>query len=198
MRRYLVVAVMLCLLATVMTAANAASLAPAGANAASPAGLAPAAASITLAPNPLALNVNDTGSVNVQISNAQNLGAFEFIIAFDPAVVNAVLNGVTLGPMLNSSNTYTAYLLGPLVNNTSGTIRFAAYTLGSGAGPNGSGILASMQIKGIHAGTSSLTFTKVRITDRSAVMDNGVTATNGVVIVGSGSGPRIWLPSVSK
>lgn len=198
MRRYLVVAVMLCLLATVMTAANAASLAPAAANAASPAGLAPAAASITLAPNPLALNVNDTGSVNVQISNAQNLGAFEFIIAFDPAVVNAVLNGVTLGPMLNSSNTYTAYLLGPLVNNTSGTIRFAAYTLGSGAGPNGSGILASMQIKGIHAGTSSLTFTKVRITDRSAVMDNGVTATNGVVIVGSGSGPRIWLPSVSK
>lgn len=198
MRRYLVVAVMLCLLATVMTAANAASLAPAAANAASPAGLAPAAASITLAPNPLALNVNDTGNVNVQISNAQNLGAFEFIIAFDPAVVNAVLNGVTLGPMLNSSNTYTAYLLGPLVNNTSGTIRFAAYTLGSGAGPNGSGILASMQIKGIHAGTSSLTFTKVRITDRSAVMDNGVTATNGVVIVGSGSGPRIWLPSVSK
>lgn len=195
MRRYLVVAVMLCLLATVMTAANAASLAPAAANAAS---TAPAAASITLAPNPLALNVNDTGSVNVQISNAQNLGAFEFIIAFDPAVVNAVLNGVTLGPMLNSSNTYTAYLLGPLVNNTSGTIRFAAYTLGSGAGPNGSGILASMQIKGIHAGTSSLTFTKVRITDRSAVMDNGVTATNGVVIVGSGSGPRIWLPSVSK
>ena len=45
---------------------------------------------------------------------------------------------------------------------------------------------------------SSLTFTKVRITDRSAVLDNGVTATNGVVIVGSGSGPRIWLPHVSR
>ena len=183
MRRYTAVALMLCVLAGVMTVASAA-------------GSDPTAASISLAPNPLTLNVNSTGSVNVQISNAQNLGAFEFIIAFDPAVVNAM--GVTLGPMLSSSTTYTANLLGPLINNTTGTVRFAAYTLGTGAGPNGSGVLASVQFKGLQAGTSSLNFSKVRITDRGAVIDAGATATNGSIIVGSGSGPRLWLPSVRK
>lgn len=185
MRRFAVVAVVLCLLAAVITAASAA-------------GGAPNAASISLTPNPLTIAVNNTGSVNVQISNAQNLGAFEFIIAFDPAVVNAVANGVTLGPMLTGSSTYSANLLGPLINNTTGTVRFAAYTLGTGNGPNGSGILASVQFKGMQAGTSSLNFSKVRITDRAAVVDGGAAAINGSIIVGSGSGPRLWLPALRK
>ena len=183
MRRHGMVALVFCLAVAALTAAGIS-------------GSGPNAASIALAPNPLTLSVNDTGSVNVQVSNAQNLGAFEFIIAFDPAVVHA--SGVTLGPMLTGSGTYTAYLLDPLIDNTAGTVRFAAYTLGTGAGPNGSGVLATMQFQGMSAGTSGLTFTKVRITDRSAVIDAGAAATNGSVVVGSGSGPRMWLPTLRK
>ena len=85
MRRHGMVALVFCLAVAALTAAGIS-------------GSGPNAASIALAPNPLTLSVNDTGSVNVQVSNAQNLGAFEFIIAFDPAVVHA--SGVTLGPML--------------------------------------------------------------------------------------------------
>ncbi len=182
MKRHMMIALVLCLLATFVAIASSADSSP-------------TAASISLAPNPLTLAVNDSGSVDVQISNAQNLGAFEFIITFDPAIVN--VTGVTLGPLL-SSNTFTTTLLGPLTNNNAGSVRFAAYTLGTGAGPNGSGVLASVQLQAMQAGTSGLNFTKVRITDRSAVVDNAAAATNGSVIVGSGSGPRIWLPILRK
>ncbi len=183
MRRHGMVALVICLAVAALGAAGTS-------------GSTPNAASITLAPSPLTLNVNGAGSVDVQINNAQNLGAFEFIITFDPAVVHAT--GVTLGPMLTGSSTYTAYLLGPLFDNAVGAVRFAAYTLGTGEGPNGSGVLASVQFQGMGAGVSGLNFTKVRITDRVAVIDAGATATNGSVVVGSGSGPRMWLPVLRK
>jgi hypothetical protein len=158
-------------------------------------GSAPNAPTVTLSPNPLILSVGATASLQVQVSGAQDLGAFEFIIAYDPAVVR--VNGVTLGPLLGSTGN-TATLLGPLVDNTAGTVRFAGYTIGTTAGPDGSGRLATIQLQGMGDGASTLNFTKVRVTNRAATVAAGATAINGSVVVGQGSGPRLWLPWVRR
>lgn len=152
---------------------------------------APNAPTVTLSPNPLTMPVGTTATLQVQIGGAQDLGAFEFIIAYDPAVVR--VNTVTLGPFLGSTGN-TATLLGPVIDQNAGTVRFAGYTVGNTAGPNGSGQLATIQVQGLRDGVSTLDFTKVRITNRAATIAPGATAVNGSVLVGQGTGPRMWLP----
>ncbi len=158
-------------------------------------GSTPNAPTVTLSPNPLNLAVGATANLQVQISGAQDLGAFEFVITYDPAVVR--VNTVTLGPLLGSTGN-TATLLGPLVNSTAGTVRFAGYTVGSAAGPDGSGQLATVQLQGVGSGVSTLIFTKVRVTDRAATIAAGTTASDGSVVVGQGTGSRMWLPWVRR
>lgn len=152
---------------------------------------APNAPTVTLSPNPLTMPVGATRTLQVQISGAQDLGAFEFIIAYDPTVVR--VNTVTLESLLGSTGN-TATLLGPIIDHSAGTVRFAAYTVGTTAGPNGSGPLATVQLQGLRDGASALNFTKVRITNRAATVAPDATAVNGSVVVGQGAGPRLWLP----
>ncbi len=166
-----------------------------GAIGASTAGSTPDAPTIALAPNPLTLPAGTTAALQVQMDGAQDLGAFEFIIAYNPSIVR--VNSVTLGPLLGSTGN-TATLLGPVIDHNAGTVRFAAYTVGSMAGPDGSGLLATVQIRGLTDGASTLNFTKVRITNRAATVANNATAVNGSVLVGTGTGPRLWLPWVHQ
>lgn len=158
---------------------------------ASTVGSTPNAPTITLSPNPLSMPAATTSALDVQIDGAQDLGAFEFIITFDPAIVR--IDGVTLGPLLGSTGN-TAALLGPVIDSSAGTVRFAAYTVGTAAGPDGGGRLATVQVRALRDGISPLNFTKVRITNRAATVAPGAAAINGSVLVGAGTGPRLWLP----
>ena len=108
------------------------------------AGVAPSAAAapnvvgIGIQPVVATTTVGGSVTVNVVITSAANLGAFEFTLAFAPATV-AVTN-VQTGPFLGSSGR-TTYPLGPVIDNVAGTVTFGAYTLGAAPpGPNGNGI----------------------------------------------------------
>lgn len=181
MRRHLRVATLLLMAVLVLGSGTASS--------------SPTAPTVTLSPNPLVIPVGTTAALQVQVTGAQDLGAYEFIIAYDPAVVR--VNTVTLSSFLGSTGN-TATLLGPLIDNAAGTVRFAAYTVGLAPGPDGSGQLALIQVQGLHDGATTLNFTKVRITDRAATVAAGASAVNGSVLVGQGSGPRLWLPWVRR
>jgi len=110
--------------------------------------------------------VAETGAqftVDVVVDKVTNLGAYEFTLAFDPAVVSfvSVANGAFLGSTGRAVN-----CLGPFLE--AGSVRFACVTLDSEpGGPTGTGLLARVKFSALAAGTSTLDLTKVILADIS-------------------------------
>jgi len=94
-----------------------------------------------------------------------DLGAFQFDMAYDPAVVT--VTGVALGPFLGSTGR-TAQSLGSDIDNTVGSITFAAFSFGGKAGPQGMGVLAIVTLTAVGPGTSALNLQGVVVTDTLA------------------------------
>lgn len=154
---------------------------------------APHALSIGLQPAVTTTSLNAAVSVDVVITDAADLGAFEFTLAFAPAVVS--VTDVQLGVFLGSSGR-PAYALGPHIDNNAGTVSFGGYTLGaSPAGPNGAGVLATITFHALSVGSSNLTFTHSLVTDRLAAIQ-AVTTQPGQIIV-SGATPTPTTPPTS-
>lgn len=91
--------------------------------------------------------------MNVLVDNPQDLGGFEFGLAFNPAVLQ--VQSVALGDLLGSTGR-TATALGPVINNTAGTVAFGGYTSGAQAGVVSSGELARITFRAVTSGTSVL------------------------------------------
>jgi hypothetical protein len=120
----------------------------------------------------------------VQIDDAVDLGAFEFTLVFNPATLQ--VEQVTLGSFLASTGR-SAGALGPTINNQAGTVAFGAFSFGIPAGPNGSGSLAVITWRATNAGSSSVTFSGVQLTDSLGQSQGQVNTTNGSVTVGGTS-----------
>jgi hypothetical protein len=103
-----------------------------------------------------------TFTVNVMVDGAVNLGAFQFDVIFDPAVVT--VTNVELGLFLGSTGR-TARSIGPGIDNVAGTVTFGAFSFGSNAGPEGAGLLAAVTFTAVGSGTSALNLQKVVVTD---------------------------------
>ncbi len=115
----------------------------------------------------------------VNIAGVADLYAFQFDLAFDPAVIGAV--GVTEGPFLPSAGG-TLFDAGT-IDNLAGKISFIASTLtGPAPGASGGGTLATITFNGLGLGTSVLSLSNVILLD-SALGDIDATATGGVVRV---------------
>lgn len=136
-----------------------------------------------------------TVQVDVQVSDALNLGAFQFSLAFNPAV--AQVEGVALGPFLGSTGR-TVTEVPPVIDNNAGTLTYGAYTTDSDVpGPDGSGVLASVTLRLAAAGVSSLQLSDVILTNTTGsrtqpvtTVDGGVSALPTVVTVESVQGWR--------
>jgi hypothetical protein len=113
-----------------------------------------------------ASQVVETGTrftADIVVDQVTNLGAYEFTLAFDPALVAFV--GVTNGPFLGSTGRSTN-CLGPFPS--AGRVRFGCVTLGSEpGGPSGTGLLARVTLSALGAGSSTLDLTNVILTDIS-------------------------------
>ena len=154
---------------------------------------APHALSIGLQPAVTTTSLNATITVDVVITDAVDLGAFEFTLSYAPAVV--AVTDVQLGAFLGSSSR-PAYALGPHIDNNAGTVSFGGYTLGATpSGPNGAGILATITFHALGIGSSDLIFTHSLITDRLAAIQT-VTTQPGQIIV-SGATPTPTTPPTS-
>ena len=74
---------------------------------------------------------------------------------------------------------------------------FGAYSYGTAAGPNGSGILATVTMRAVAAGTSPLSLSGLKVTN-VAGQEVTVVSTSGSVTVG-GSLPRsIYMPLLRR
>lgn len=143
---------------------------------------APAAATTTLSfsASPAVVQVGDTVSLDVRVTDVTDLYAFQFDVAFDPAVLQ--LSQMLEGSFLGGSGGATAFVAGA-IDNLAGTVSFTANTLlGPGAGATGSGVLARLVLQATAAGSSELAFGNVMLLD-STLADIAAVPSTGAIDV---------------
>jgi len=104
-------------------------------------------------------------TVSVMVDGAVDLGAFQFEMRYDPAVVTA--SNVGLGLFLGSTGR-TAQAIGSDVDNVAGLVKSAAFSFGDRAGPQGTGVLAVITLTAVGSGRSTLSLQNVLVTDTMA------------------------------
>jgi hypothetical protein len=120
-------------------------------------------------------------TVAVMIDQASNLGGFEFTLWFTPTTVT--VGSVTLGDFLGSTGR-TVIPVGPTINNQTGRASFGAASVGSAAGPDGTGSLATITLTAQDGGESPLDLQGVMVLDTHA-QHQTTTVQDGTVRVAS-------------
>jgi hypothetical protein len=129
-------------------------------------------------------------SVEVVVSDVIDLYAFQFDLAFDPAVLQAVSSSE--GPFLSSTG--TTFFVPGAIDNTNGLISFVADTLiGPVPGVNGNGDLASISFTALASGTSFLNLSNLLFLDSALNEIGNLTTTGGSVTIE----PRTSVPEPS-
>jgi hypothetical protein len=98
-----------------------------------------AAFSLTVSISPQLIDMDTVRSFNVAVKDASDFGAFEFTLKYDPNIVT--IETVTLGDFIEKTDRTANELID---NKGGGTLKYAVYTEGDAAGPNGEGILAEI------------------------------------------------------
>ncbi len=143
---------------------------------------------------------SDEFDVLILISDAANLGAWQFDLGYDPTLVT--VTGMTVDPAFaaeddcNAQTQRCAVVLGPIVDRP-GTANLGAVTYGKVGGLNGSGQLAVLHLKATgKAGETTLTLANALVTDVDA---HAITPNvNDVTLAFSEALNRIYLPSVQR
>lgn len=122
-------------------------------------------------------SVGGSFGVSIRIDNVANLGSYEWLLTFDPAVVGFV--SVFNGPFLGSTGR-TVFCPGAILDT--GSVRFGCSTTGATPpGPAGSGVLSTVTFSALAEGTSALDLVWVQLSDPlaedipTAIGDGGVT-----------------------
>ena len=138
-------------------------------------------ARVSIEPVTSTVQSGETFTVSVVIFEAVNLGAFQFEMHYDPAVVHA--EEATPGPFLGSSGRNVLPVPGlPTIDNDAGRLAFGAFSFGTQPGPDGRGALAKATIIAQRAGSSALDLQAVVITDPEG-QEQPVTVTDGAAMV---------------
>lgn len=147
----------------------------------------PGALTVRVEPVSQNVGVGNTALVAIEVDNARNLGAFQWTLHFNPAVV--AVESVIAGPMLGSTGR-TVICLPPTFG--AGEVEMACNTLGSTPpGPDGSGVLAIATVRGVTLGTSPLHLADMVLADVSATLKLPVTTQDGAIAVTvSGAGAQ--------
>lgn len=119
------------------------------------------APTLSLAPATGAVTVGQTIDLEARIANASNLGAFEFTLTYNPAIVAFQRAAVGVFPG-STGRTIAIPQPAPLVNATVGRVSFGAYSYGAPNGPNGAGALARFTFRGVAAGSAPIGFSAER------------------------------------
>ena len=105
------------------------------------------------ASSPDAASVGDIFTVDIVTDGSQNLGGFEFDLAYDPTVLE--FQEARLGDLLGLTER-TSEPIGPVVDEERGTISFGGYSYGESGGASGDGVLAEIAFRAVAEGESAL------------------------------------------
>jgi len=135
----------------------------------------------------------DTFRIHVMIKDTVDLGGFQFVLDYDPAIIEALhpSNPVALGLFLSSTGRSPTEFQNE-IDPTTGVITYAVFTMGSAAGPDGSGMLAYVDFQARALGTSALALTDVEVTNTGGSPQDAATI-NGLAIVAASPSPAVSI-----
>jgi hypothetical protein len=117
--------------------------------------------------------------LDVLITGAADLYAFQFTLSFDPAVLQA--SAVTEGPFLAAAG--STFFVPGAIDNALGSISYVSNSLiGAVPGASGNGVLAHISLDTASVGVSALTFSDVIFLD-SSLADINVQVDNRILQV---------------
>jgi hypothetical protein len=121
----------------------------------------------TLRVDPPHTEAGTSFTVDVAIDDANDLGAFEFELTYDHTCIDTVspcADAVTPGPFLGSTGRSVGEV-GPVCGT--GSVTYGAYSWGASPGPNGTGVLASVDFRVVSSSecSSDLHLQNVSVTD---------------------------------
>lgn len=141
--------------------------------------------SLNVSPSPA--GVGNTVLVDVVISGAVDLYAYQFSLLFNPAVLQATTSAE--GSFLPTGG--STFFVGGTVDNTAGAVNFTVGSLlGLLPGVSGNGTLATLSFNAAAIGSSTLSFRDVLLLD-SELLDITSTSQGGAVSVVPE--PSAWL-----
>jgi hypothetical protein len=150
-----------------------------------------AVALMKIEPRENIVGLGDSVNVSVVIEDASDLGHFQFDLRYDPEVLQ-MPEDPTLGDFLGSTG---RGVMGLTVerDNVAGLLTFWGISHGSGAGPDGDGVLANVVVNTELFGESSLWLENVKVVD-TQVNDQVPYVQDGRVSV---EGSSHYLPLIS-
>jgi hypothetical protein len=142
------------------------------------------------------VSTGDTVTIPIVVDDVTNLGAFEFQVSFDATILRA--EKAEPGPFLGSSGRQV-HCLEPSIGEN--LVRLVCVTLGATpAGPDGSGVLATLEFKPVGAGTSPLRFERLVFTDPPAKLISTQARDGSIAVVsgsdGGGFAWALWVPII--
>ncbi len=100
-----------------------------------------------------------TVSVDIKLAGSSDLGGYQFTLTWDPLVLQFA--GVTNGTLLGSTGRSVS--CNPPITGLLGSISFDCTSTGTQAGPNGAGVLATIQFSTVQSGRTSLVLSDVQV-----------------------------------
>jgi hypothetical protein len=145
--------------------------------------------------------VGATFDVLIGIESIDNLGAWEFDLGYDPAMLT--VTGMTLNPAFgvedncNAQTQRCALALGPIVDRA-GTANLGAVTYGNAAGLSGKGVVAVIHLTATgQPGETTLTLSNALVADVNAQATTPTVHGGGVITIREAA-HRLFLPSVTR
>ena len=154
---------------------------------------APSNLTVSVEPTELDLRPGDDFEVRLMIDGVEDLSAFEATIGYDPSVIE--LTDAAKGDFLASTGRMT-FAVGPQIDAEEGTIALGALSVGQEAGPNGSGVLATVSGTALTEGSSALQLQKVQVFN-TATEALSVVSGDGEVTVNGGDAAASQSPDAS-
>jgi hypothetical protein len=114
--------------------------------------------------------------VDIKVAGAYDLGAYNFTLSWDPNIldITSVSNGTFLG---STGNTVVC----DAPQKALGSLTFGCHTSGAGAGPNGAGVLGTVQFTILSTGTTQMTLSAALASTTGQPLD--INTGDGIITV---------------
>lgn len=146
---------------------------------------APAAVAVHVVGPTSPVQVGDQFTVNVQIDDAVDLGAFEFEFGFAPTVAGTTAADIHLGTFLGNTGRTTGELRLESSPTSPDRPLYGAYSYGSQPGPSGAGLLTTITMLATGTGMSALEVGNLKVTNAAGVEVNATSVAGSVQVFGS-------------
>lgn len=143
------------------------------------------AVTVVVDPADISVAAGEKFTVNIEIRDVQDLGAFELMLRYDPALMQ--VDTATMGEFIGSTER-DVLPLGPSINAAEGRLDIGALTTGALPGGGGKGVLVTLSCTALRAGQGQLSLAKAVLSDTqgqpiaATAVDGKVTFTGDVIV----------------